>query len=499
MNSRASGVFLHPTSLPSSYGIGDLGLQALRFVDQLAAAKQSFWQFCPLGPTGYGDSPYQSLCSFAGNTLLISPQELRTMGLLSEADLQAYPKLPETRVDYGAVMSEKEKLFRIAFDNFTDTPGFTEFCEKEASWLDGYALFRVVKTLHGEKPWWEWELSYRKRDKDVLDFAAEKFAADLRYHKFLQFLFDRQWKKVRTFAKKQGISLIGDVPFYAAYDSSDTWLEPKQFLFDKNLCPVEVAGVPPDYFSETGQLWGNPLYKWETMKTNKYSWWRRRIQKTLEFADYIRIDHFRAFDSYWAIPYGNPTAVNGKWRKGPGKRFFDAIKEALGELPFIAEDLGDITDGVIKLREAIGAPGMKILQFAFDSNTNNPYLPYNIPKDSVTYTGTHDNDTSIGWFSTLSEENKKRVCDYLGYHGRVEEAFVDMFIRCALASPSWLCLIPMQDVLALGGKHRMNTPGTMLGNWQWRMTQKMPIYEKLEELSKLTEIYGRVPERVKNS
>ncbi len=488
MNTRASGIFLHPTSLPSSYGIGDLGLQALRWIDQLAAAKQSFWQFCPLGPTGYGDSPYQTLCSFAGNTLLISPYELRSMGLLSEADLRAYPKLPDHIVDFGAVISEKEKLFRVAFDHFTDTPDFVEFCAKEAAWLDGYALFRVIKTLHGEKPWWEWEAPYKKREKDALNTVSEKFTDDLRYHKFLQYLFDHQWKKLRAFAVKQGVSLIGDVPFYTAYDSSDTWTEPGQFMFDKKLTPVEVAGVPPDYFSETGQLWGNPLYKWDAMKDGGYSWWRRRIQKTLEFVDYVRIDHFRAFDSYWAIPYGNPTAVKGKWRKGPGRRFFDAIKEALGDLPFIAEDLGDITEGVTRLRETIGAPGMKILQFAFDSNPDNPYLPYNITKDSVTYTGTHDNDTSLGWFSTLPADGKKRVCDYLGCS---ESGFLEALIRCALASPSWLCLIPMQDVLALGGKHRMNTPGTMFGNWQWRMTQKMPIYEKLAALSEMTQVYGR--------
>jgi len=488
MNYRASGIFLHPTSLPSSYGIGDLGLQALRWIDQLAAAKQSYWQFCPLGPTGYGDSPYQTLCSFAGNTLLISPHELRAMGLLSEADLRAYPKLPDCRVDFGAVMSEKEKLFRTAFENFTDVPEFTEFCAKEASWLDGYALFRVVKTLHGNQPWWDWEAPYKKREKGPLAAVAEKFADDLRYHKFLQYIFNRQWRKVRAFAAKQGVSLIGDVPFYTAYDSSDTWTEPNQFLFDKKGSPTDVAGVPPDYFSATGQLWGNPLYKWDAMKKDGYSWWIRRIKKTLELVDCVRIDHFRAFDSYWAVPYGETTAVKGEWREGPGLRFFDAVKESLGDLPFIAEDLGDITEGVTKLRETIGAPGMKILQFAFDANFDNPYLPYNIPKDSVTYTGTHDNDTSLGWFSMLPPEGKKRVCGYLGC---TENNFLDAFIRCALASPSRLCLIPMQDVLALGGRHRMNTPGTMFGNWQWRMTQKMPIYEKLAALSELTQIYGR--------
>jgi 4-alpha-glucanotransferase len=490
MNTRASGIFLHPTSLPSPYGIGDLGATALDWIERLAAAKQSFWQFCPLSPTGYGDSPYQALCSFAGNTLLISPDELRGMGLLSKANLQSYPRLPDGRVDFGGVIAAKDKLFSKAFANFSDTPDFAEFCAAEASWLDGYALFRVVKTLHEERPWWEWEAPYKRRDRSTLKAAAEKAADSLRYHKFLQYIFHLQWRKVRGFAKEKMVSLIGDVPFYTAYDSSDTWTEPSQFLFDEEAKPIAVAGVPPDYFSETGQLWGNPLYRWESMKEDGYSWWRRRIEKALRLADYIRIDHFRAFDSYWAIPYGNPTAVKGKWRKGPGRHFFDTIKEALGELPFIAEDLGDITKGVIKLREHIKAPGMKILQFAFDSNPDNPYLPYNVTRDSVTYTGTHDNDTSRGWFDSLPKEGRERVCSYLGIGAK---GFSEAFLRCALASPSWLCLIPMQDVLALGAGHRMNTPGTMWGNWQWRMTQEMPVEDNLARLAELTRVYGRAP------
>jgi 4-alpha-glucanotransferase len=493
MNVRASGIFLHPTSLPSPYGIGDFGLQALHWIDQIAAAGQTYWQFCPLNPTGYGDSPYQTLCSFAGNTLLISPHELSSMGLLTKAELETYPVLPSSRVDFGAVIAAKEKLFRWkAFANFTDTAEFKEFCAREASWLDGYALFRVIKEMNGERPWWEWEAPYRTREKSILAAAAEKFADDIRYHKFLQYLFHKQWRKVRSFAASKGVALIGDVPFYTAYDSSDTWMEPSQFLFDKKLKPTAVAGVPPDYFSETGQLWGNPLYKWDVMKKNGFSWWRRRIQKALELTDFIRIDHFRAFDSYWAIPYGSPTAANGKWRKGPGRPFFDAIGKALGgDLPFIAEDLGDITESVAALRENIKAPGMKILQFAFDGNTNNPYLPYNVHPDSVTYTGTHDNDTSLGWFSSLPEADRKRVCDYLNCD-RTDEGFVEAFVRCAMASPSRICLVPMQDVLGLGAGNRMNMPGTMWGNWQWRMTRKMPVEKSLAHFAELTGIYGRM-------
>ena len=485
---RASGIFLHPTSLPSPYGIGDLGETALRWIDLLSSHEQSFWQFCPLSPTGYGDSPYQTLCSFAGNTLLISPDELLKDGLLSKADLKPYPLLPADRVDFGAVIAAKEGLFRKAYSNFSDTKEFAAFCKKEDRWLADYALFRAVKTQHKERPWWEWEPEYKLRGAGALKAAAEKYADAMRYQKFLQFVFDAQWRKVRAHAAEKEILLIGDIPFYTAYDSSDTWAEPSQFLFDKNAKPIDVAGVPPDYFSETGQLWGNPLYRWDAMKKDGYSWWRRRMEKTLALVDYIRIDHFRAFDSYWAVPYGSPTAATGEWRKGPGLPFFDAVKAALGDLPFIAEDLGDITPGVIKLREDIKAPGMKILQFAFDSNPNNPYLPYNATKDSVTYTGTHDNDTSLGWFTLLPESGKKRVCDYLGCTAK---NFAESFVRCALASPSWLCLIPMQDVLALGSEHRMNTPGTMWGNWQWRMTKTMPAASKMKRLAELTELYGR--------
>lgn len=488
---RASGIFLHPTSLPSPYGIGDLGGAALRFVDLLAANEQTYWQFCPLSPTGYGDSPYQTFCSFAGNTLLISPDELVKDGLLSKDDLKSYPVLAEDRVDYGAVITEKEKLLRKAYRNFTDTKEFAKFCAKEKLWLDEYALFRTIKTHHKERPWWEWEAKYKLRKADALKAIAEKSADSLRYQKFLQFIWDTQWQKVRAYAAEKKILLIGDVPFYTAYDSSDTWSEPSQFLFDEEAKPIDVAGVPPDYFSETGQLWGNPLYRWDTMKKDGYTWWRRRIEKTLELVDFIRIDHFRAFDSYWAVPYGSPTAATGEWRVGPGIHFFDTIKKALGELPFIAEDLGDITPGVIKLREDINAPGMKILQFAFGGGPKNPYLPHNATIDSVTYTGTHDNDTSLGWFTLLSAAEKKDVYNYLGC---TSKNFLESFIRAALGTTSWLCLIPMQDVLGLGGEHRMNTPGKMWGNWQWRMAEAMLAKAKMKRLAELTKTYGRARE-----
>ncbi|MCL2688365.1 MAG: 4-alpha-glucanotransferase [Chitinispirillia bacterium] len=487
---RASGIFLHPTSLPSPYGIGDLSESALAWIDLLSSNQQLFWQFCPLGPTGYGDSPYQTFCSFAGNTLLVSPDELVKDGLLSKADLKSYPKLSDEHVEFGPVITEKEKLLRKAFGKFTDTNDFIDFCNKENWWLADYALFRVIKKLHKERPWWEWESAYKLRDAVALESVISEHGQELRYQKFIQYLFFKQWGKVRAYAKQKNVLIIGDIPFYTAYDSSDTWAQPSEFLFDTEARPISVAGVPPDYFSETGQLWGNPLYRWDTMRENGYAWWRGRIQKTLELVDYIRIDHFRAFDSYWAVPAASATAINGEWRKGPGLHFFQTIKEALGELPFIAEDLGDITPDVTKLREDINAPGMKILQFAFDANPANPYLPYNITKDSVTYTGTHDNDTSQSWFSLLSEPYKKLICDYLNC---TEKNFADAFLRCALGSASWLCIIPMQDILGLGTGHRMNIPGVMWGNWQWRLTKAMPAKKKMERFAELTKIYGRAP------
>ncbi|MDR0306353.1 MAG: 4-alpha-glucanotransferase [Chitinispirillales bacterium] len=487
---RASGIFLHPTSLPSPYGIGDLGESALAWIDLLSSNQQQFWQFCPLGPTGYGDSPYQTLCSFAGNTLLISPDELIKEGLLSKSDLKSYPKLSNEKVEFGPVITEKEKLLRKAFGKFTDTENFIDFCNKEDWWLADYALFRMIKELHNGRPWWEWKTHYKLRDAAALESAVSERKEELRYQKFIQFLFFSQWSKVRAYAAEKNILTIGDIPFYTAYDSSDTWAQPAQFLFDAEAKPISVAGVPPDYFSETGQLWGNPLYRWDTMRADDYAWWKSRIQQTLKLVDYIRIDHFRAFDSYWAIPASSPTAVDGEWKKGPGIHFFDTIKSALGELPFIAEDLGDITPGVTQLREQINAPGMKILQFAFDANPTNPYLPYNITKDSVTYTGTHDNDTSLGWFSQLAEPYKKLICDYLRC---TEKNFMDAFLRCGLGSSSWLCIIPMQDVLELGEGHRMNTPGQMWGNWQWRMAKAMPVKKKMERFAQMTMIYGRAP------
>jgi 4-alpha-glucanotransferase len=487
---RSSGLFLHPTSLPSGFGVGDLGVSAYRWIDMLSAMKQSFWQVCPLGPTGYGDSPYQSFSSFAGNHLLISPEKLKESGLLEQSELDEFPSLPQNRVDFGSVIIEKEKLFRKAYARFDDTREFSEFCDREKYWLDDYALFRVLKDKNGGLPWYSWEPSLKLRFPAALEEVLNAERRSVRYHKFLQFMFHEQWMELKRYANGKGIGIIGDIPYYTAYDSSDVWAWPELFELDENGKPLRVAGVPPDYFSATGQLWGNPLYHWKYMEQDGFSWWVKRIKKALEWVDLIRLDHFRGFESYWAVPASSDTAVNGEWVKGPGINFFNCIRHELGRLPVIAEDLGEITDGVEELRCQAGLPGMKVLQFAFDGNPNNPYLPHNIFTNSITYTGTHDNDTSQGWFDNLTVLEKQRVKSFLGC---TEKNFQERFLRLAFGSPSKLCIIPFQDVLGLGTSHRMNIPGKESGNWQWRFTDALVSKEKMNMVASLTSIYGRAP------
>ena len=485
---RASGIFLHPTSFPSAFGIGDLGESAYEWIDLVASCNHSFWQLCPLGPTGYGDSPYQNLCSFAGNTLLISPSKLETMGLLTPSDLNSFPRLPNTKVDYGRVIIEKEKLYQKAYVRFSDTDEFREFCEREHYWLDDYALFRVIKDGYGGKPWHLWKASAKHRFPSVLAEIASSERNTIRYHKFLQYIFFIQWRELRQFANSRGVRIIGDIPYYIAYDSSDIWSSPELFELDESGEPTRVAGVPPDYFSETGQLWGNPLYLWDRMREDNYLWWIRRIRKTLEMVDFIRLDHFRGFESYWAVAASSKTAINGEWVDGPGIELFNAIHEAVGHLPVIAEDLGDITPEVEQLRLDAQLPGMKVLQFAFDGNPENPYLPYNIHSRSVIYTGTHDNDTSLGWYTHLSSNDRCRVREYLGC---TDDTFVEQFLRAAYNSAAQLCVVPFQDVLGLGSSHRMNTPGQEAGNWQWRYTPDLLSKEKIGIIEQFAGIYHR--------
>ena len=491
---RSAGIFLHPTSLPSPFGIGDLGGSAFEWISTLRKCDQSFWQMCPLGPTGYGDSPYQCLSSFAGNTLLISPVKMMEDGLLTRSDIESYPALSDEHVDYQAVDKEKENIFRKAYERFNDSDEFSAFCDREKYWLDDYALYKVIKNSISQKAWNEWDIPLKLRYPAALSTVKQFEYLEIRFHKFLQFMFHRQWNQLKAFANSQGIKIIGDVPVYVALDSADAWSSPDYFEFDENCNPIRVAGVPPDYFSITGQLWGNPLYKWEFMKEEGYTWWISRIRKTLGFVDVIRLDHFRGFESFWAVPAGRPDAVQGEWVPGPGIDFFNHVRSALGELPLIAEDLGNITPQVIGLRIAAGIPGMKVLQFAFDGDPTNWHLPYNIIPEDIVYTGTHDNDTTSGWFSHLSEEEKLLVLEYCGCQ---ETDVVENLLRTAYATPANLCIVPLQDVLELDSSHRMNTPGKTDGNWQWRCTMHLLTQEqdKLELVRNFARIYGRVPVR----
>jgi 4-alpha-glucanotransferase len=489
---RSAGVFLHPTSLASPFGIGDLGAAAFEWVTLLAKAGQGYWQVCPLGPTGYGDSPYQCLSAFAGNELLISPVKLMEEGLLSRADIDAFPALPEEYVDFGAVGREKEKLFRKAFASFANSDDFDRFCSEEKYWLDNYTLFRVIKRKNDLKAWNEWDTALKLSYPATLTSLKEFEQDEIRYQQFLQFLFHRQWSQLKAYAGSLGVRIMGDIPIYAAFDSADAWSMPDYFEFDEACNPTRVAGVPPDYFSATGQLWGNPLYKWDDMRDNRYSWWIARIKKGLQMVDVIRIDHFRGFDSYWAVPANRPDAVQGEWLPGPGIDFFNQVRHVLGDLPLIAEDLGNITPQVIGLRKAVGIPGMKVLQFAFDGDQTNWHLPYNIVTDNIVYTGTHDNDTSFGWFLKLQKKDKEKVLDYLGCR---EQDMAEEFVRLAYSTPGYLCVVPLQDILGLDSSHRMNTPGTMAGNWKWRVTLDMlgqhGLY-KMDMAKDFARIYGRM-------
>jgi 4-alpha-glucanotransferase len=489
---RSSGVFLHPTSLPSNFGIGDMGPSAYKWVDLLESMKQTHWQVCPLGPTGYGDSPYQSLCSFAGNALLISPEILHKEGLLTADELAAFPALPNDKVDFGAVINAKEELFKTAYLRFVDNREFVAFCEHEQYWLDNYAIYKVLKDQHDGLPWYSWDTKYKLRYPAALEETAGAQRKEIRYQKFLQYVFYKQWIDLKEYANFRNIEIIGDIPIYIAYDSSDAWSSPELFELDENAKPIRVAGVPPDYFSVTGQLWGNPLYHWKHMREDGYLWWIKRIRKTLDLVDYMRLDHFRGFEAYWAVAADALTAEKGEWVKGPGADLFKAVKKALGKLPIIAEDLGVITPEVEALRNSVGLPGMKILQFAFDGNTENPYLPYNSQKESVLYTGTHDNDTSLGWFNSLVELDKHQVRQYLGCD---DSTFLEHFIRCALGAPSGMCVIPFQDVLGLDSSCRMNIPGTESGNWQWRFKFGQIDNNKIKMFTDFVTIYGRAPKK----
>ena len=458
---RCSGILLHPTSLPGAYGIGDLGAGAYRFADWLAAQGQSVWQVLPLGPTSYGDSPYQTLSAFAGNSNLISLDRLVEDGLLTRADLADAPPFPSDRVDYGWIGPYHNQKLGSAWRNFSSgvDPSlrreFERFLGENQFWLEDYALFAALKRQHNLRPWVEWPGELRRREPSALANAAATLAEQINAERFRQWLFHRQWTALKTYANSLGVRLFGDLPIFIAHDSADVWARQGEYFLDTAGNPTVVAGVPPDYFSPTGQRWGNPLYRWDVMQGQGYSWWLQRIGALLNLVDYIRIDHFRGFEAFWEIPADEATAVKGRWVAGPGAAFFEAIRAALGELPIMAEDLGVITPGVEKLRDDFGFPGMKVLQFAW-SDPANPFLPHNHPANCIVYTGTHDNNTTRGWWeSEVDSRTRAFVNDYLGHDA---QDIVWEMARLGMRSAGRVFIMPMQDVLGLGAAARLNTP-----------------------------------------
>ena len=505
---RASGILLHPTSLPGPYGVGDLGDEAYRFADFLIAAGQSLWQMLPLGPTGYGDSPYACYSAFAGNTLLISPERLCKEGLINKNDLSNVRSLPGGGIDFAAAHEAKDSVLAQAFISYQRTTdpelrgAFETFAELNAAWLDDYALFRALKNAHGGGPWYEWDRSLARRTQPALARARKELHEQIEAQKFYQFLFFKQWSELKTYCNRRRIKIIGDIPIFVAHDSADVWTNPDQFKLNPDGLPTVVAGVPPDYFSKTGQYWGNPLFNWDHMLADGFKWWIERVRATLEMVDIARIDHFRGFAACWEIPGGDKTAERGRWVQAPGRELFKAIRRALGELPIIAEDLGVITPDVENLRDDLGFPGMRILQFAFSSDSKNLDLPHNYHRNLVVYTGTHDNDTTVGWFNSVAGEGSTRSAKqieserefcmkYLATKG--EEIHWDL-IRALFASVANLALVPMQDVLGLGTEARMNLPNSTSGNWLWRFNGNALTNEITTALRDLSDLYGRLAE-----
>jgi 4-alpha-glucanotransferase len=491
---------LHPTSLPGRFGIGDLGPQARAFLDFLAGTGQCWWQMLPLGPIGAGHSPYQSYSSYAGNPLLISPEGLVDDGWLTPGDWKDYPVLPDDRVDFEAVTAAKETLLRRAFGRFQ--PGhldFEAFCDDNAHWLDDYALYMALKEVHRGASWNSWERELIVREPKALARCRETLAGEILYYEFVQFAFARQWRALRESCRERKIQLIGDVPIFVALDSADVWARPELFQLDPEGKPLVVAGVPPDYFSATGQLWGNPLYRWEAHAGEKFAWWIARLAASTERVDLVRLDHFRGFEAYWEVPAGSPTAATGRWALGPGTAFLEALRDGLGGLPLIAEDLGEITTEVEALRDRFNLPGMRVLQFAFGGDPGSEFhLPHRYINHCIAYTGTHDNDTALGWFhadhagSTQDQERhvfeRKFALRYLGTDGA--EFHWDV-IRLALGSVADTVIIPLQDVLGLDAGARMNTPGTATGNWAWRFPAERITPGVRTRLADMTAVFSR--------
>jgi 4-alpha-glucanotransferase len=500
-------LLLHVSSLPGKHGIGDLGPEAFRFIDQLAKARQSVWQILPLGPTGYGDSPYQCYSAFAGNPLFISLERLIEVGLLPKSALDRPPRFPAGRVEFERVIPWRMQRLRQAFDVLGSAKGkrfsrdLQEFCAAERDWLDDFALFMALRDQWPDRSWADWPDELRARKPSAMDRAQRQFADSIRFHQFLQYLFVRQWNDLRDYAHERHIAILGDVPIFVSHESADVWGNQSLFQLDHHGRPTKVAGVPPDYFSETGQRWGNPLYRWDRMEADGFRWWTRRLTASLKFIDMIRLDHFRGFEAYWEIPAEAPTAATGRWMPGPREKLFNALLSAVGELPLIAEDLGLITPEVEKLRDDFKLPGMKVLQFAF-SGENAVHLPHNYVPNCVAYTGTHDNDTTVGWFTARPGSETTQSAKEVAAERQLVKRYLDVsgkeihwdMLRAVWRSVAGLAVAPLQDVLGLGSEARMNLPGTAAGNWRWRLKPGQIKSESLARLADLTALYGRAPD-----
>lgn len=492
---RRSGMLLPIASLPSKYGIGSFSKEAYEFIDILKKSGQSLWQILPLGPTGYGDSPYQSFSTFAGNPYFIDLDELVQEGLLSYEDCNSYDWGDNIEyIDYEKIYLSRFKILKKAYirSNISKNKLFTAYCEKNKWWLHDYALYMSIKDYFGGKSWIGWNNDIRSRQENAIFKYEQMLKEEVEFYKYLQFLFSRQWSKLKSYANKKGISIIGDIPIYVSLDSSDTWANPELFQLNKDCIPTAVAGCPPDSFCETGQLWGNPLYCWEYHQRTDYEWWIKRIGYSLKLYDIVRIDHFRGFDEYYSIPYGDLTAVNGTWEKGPGIELFKYVKEKLGEVEIIAEDLGFLTKSVKNLLKNTGYPGMKILQFAFDSREDSDYLPHNYNRNCVVYTGTHDNSTICGWYRELNKNDKKMSVNYMNNKYTRNNAIHWDFICLAMRSIANTCIIPVQDYLGLGDEARINIPSTVGMNWTWRMKKDCFSKKIINRIKMLTKLYGRI-------